>query len=160
MIGTIRCTSWPSALGAPGSIAAWSLIASSTVLASTSGADPSPSEYGTTIGRRTTVPPRSPRTIAASSLAGSSPRSWATPALPPLPPLVEASTIVRWVSREANTRASSSSAAVEDSSAFAGPRAASRWATITIGVSLVEPGRTATTLVSVRSPSIVWASKL
>ena len=39
------------------------------------------------------------------------------PASPPLPPLVETSTIVRCVSRAANTRASSISAAVPDSSA-------------------------------------------
>ena len=128
--------------------------------ASCSGAEPWPSEKGITIGRLTTDPPRSPSTIAASSRWGSSLRSWATPASPPLPPLVEASTIVRLVARAENTRASSSSAAVADSDARAGPWEASRWATITIGVEVVEPGRTATTLVRVCSPSIVWALKL
>ena len=60
-------------------------------------------------------PTRSPSTIAASkgpwtpAASRLASRLWAA-ASPPLPPLVETSTIVRFVSRAANTRASSSSA--------------------------------------------------
>ena len=81
------------------------------------------------------------------------------PAAPPLPPLVETSTIVRCVSRAANTRASSISAAVPDSSPSDPRAAASRWARITIGVFPLDPGRCAVTVSSVLSPPIVCASK-
>ena len=136
------------------------LIASETVRCSSSGAEPRPSEYGTTIGLRIAEEARSPSTIALSNgprtPAASRPESRdSAPASPPLPPLVETSTIVRWVSRVANTRASSSSEAVAESSPRAPAPAASRWATITIGVAVVEPGRSAITVSRRRSPSIV-----
>ena len=158
-------------LGAPGLAPSTCVIAAPTVRCSCSEATPGELEYGTTSGARLRVPARSPRTIAASTgrwrplaavaapMLESSPASCAAPASPPLPPLVEASTIVRLVSREANTRASSSSAAVPDSSAIAPGAAASRWARITIGAALVEPGRWATTVLRARSPSIVCAWK-
>src|SRR5439155_20784380 len=117
-------------------------------------------EYGTTGGSRVRAAATSPSTIAASNDALSWAANSAAPASPPLPPLVDTSTIVRWVSRAANTRASSSSAAVPDSSARALGPAASRWARIATGAALVAPGRSAITVLSVRWPSIVCALKL
>ncbi len=103
----------------------------------------------------------SPSTIAASigpcTIAAACAANCAAPASPPEPPLVDTSTIGRCVSREANTRASSSSAAVPDSCATEPEAAASRWAMITIGLAPVAPGRCAITVSSVRSPSIVCA---
>ena len=68
------------------------------------------------------APARSPSTIAASKGPWARAAKSAAPASPPLPPLVDTRMIVRRVSRVANTRASSSSAAVPESSACA-PRA-------------------------------------
>ena len=83
---------------------------------------------------------RSPHRTARADPVFQVANSWAAPASPPVPPLVETSTIVRCVSRAANTRASSSSAAVAESSARAPLPAASRWAKMTIGLAPVEPG--------------------
>ena len=139
-------------------------MAASTVRWSSSGAEPRPSEKGTTIGSAVCTPAMSPITIAASNgpcrpNAEGSAASRAAPASPPLPPLVETSTIVRLVSRVENTLASSSSAAVADSSAVEPRAAASRCAKIRIGAALVEPGRCATTVLSERSPATVCPSK-
>ncbi len=141
-------------LGEPGSApASWVIAVVDRALQLAAARRRKPSEKGTTSGARVRVPARSPSTIAASiggwpaavaaPRLASSPASCAAPASPPLPPLVEASTIVRLVSRAANTRASSSSAAVPDSSALDPGAAASRCARITIGAALVEPGRCA-----------------
>ena len=90
--------------------------------------------------RRVERRPRRAGRRGAAELA-SCDSSRAAPASPPLPPLVETSTIVRLVSRAANTRASSSSAAVPDSSAASPRAAASRCARITIGDGAGRAGR-------------------
>ena len=142
-----RCASWPSALGAPGSAPASCVIASATVRCSCSGAEPAPSEKGTTNGLRSARA----REVAEHDRGVERPvrlcrRSRPRRASPPLPPLVETSTIVRWVSRAANTRASSSSAAVPDSSAARAARRRRRGGRGSrSGVALVEPGRCAIT---------------
>ena len=132
--------------------------AAATVLRSIGGATTWAFAHGTTTGWRRPVPAMSPSTTTASTgcCRGSDLASASAPDAP-VEPLVEASTIERrWVSPE-RAWASSSSTAVPDASAVAGEPSASRWATTTIAP-LVSPGRTPTTLTSVRRPSAVCAS--
>src|SRR3954452_6247707 len=102
-----------------------------------------------------------PRTITASARSSIRRACSLAPAKPPLPPDVEMKVMVRRRRPSAATRASSSSAAVADSSALEPGRAASRWATTTIGGPGI-PGRVATTSTRSRLPSIVspwkWCS--
>ena len=170
--GTARWASWSMNPGDPARTPTCCVIALAAVSASCSGALPSPLEYGMTSGARTLVEATSPSTIAASTLLpvaasgvgvhGTSPlctrlASFAAPASPPLPPLVETSTTVRFVCSFESTRASSINTAVPESAAREPLALASRCATTTIGLSFVVPGRCATTVVSVRSPSSVAA---
>ncbi len=143
----------------PGRSPPSSRSAPSTVRRSSSGARPWPLDHGTTIGRRSRSPARSPSTSTASTL---SPRCRATsvaPAAPALPPLVEASTSVLRRVRPRNTRASSIRPAVPDSCAVAGRSRASRWATTTI-LRSEKPARVPTTVRSSWRPAAVRASKL
>ena len=126
VIGSARRIHWPSARGPP----AWRPVsprtAVCTVRSSASGTGPLPCGQPTTHGLRTRAPAMSPSTITAST--GPPASDWAqarAPANPVVPPEVETSTSVLRSSRVLNTRASSSSAAVAESSARAGrPRVA------------------------------------
>ena len=140
--GSARRAHWPIAREPP----AWAPTSRRTALSSVRrspiGAASRSLDQGTIQGLWMRLPARSPSTIAASigSPAALSANACA-PALPPLPPEVETSTSVEDRSRTLNTRASSSSAAVPDSSASAGEPRASRWA-ITTMRRLESPGRT------------------
>ena len=161
----------------PGSRPVSCRIATSTVRRQRSGGCSRPLDHGTTQGLAVTREARSPSTSTASILAGSAVRAHSrAPAAPPLPPEVETSTSVLRRSRPIRRglpgsavgasplgsrvrkiRASSSSAAVPDNSARPGVESASRCARSTIRRS-DTPGRTPTTVSSVRSPSTVAPS--
>ena len=110
--------------------------------AAAAGAEPKPSEYGTTKGLRSRAPARSPSTIAASNgpctLRRRSRRA---------PGVAAAATARRdehdralGLARGEHARELEQRGGT-DSSASRTARRASRWARITIGVALVEPGR-------------------
>ena len=158
--GIAKRANWLSARGAPEPEPVSTRTASWTVARRRCGVAPSALDQPVTSGALTLRDARSPSTSTPpigplSSLARS-----AAPAAPPLPPLVETSVSVRRVWRGApKMRASSSSAAVPDSSASARLPAASRCATTTIRSSIV-PGRCAMTVRSDRRPSIVSPSRV
>jgi hypothetical protein len=147
--------------------------AASTVRRQPCGDGEPPFDHGTTHGRVGRSAARSPSSSTPSIDSGSCARAHApAPAAPPLPPEVETSTSVlrrsrpirrrspgtpgSAVSRERKMRASSSSAAVPDSSASPGAASASRCASTTI-LRPERPGRTPSTVSSPVVPSTVRA---
>ncbi len=152
--GTARRRYWASIPVRPGSRSDSSRSAADIVRERDSGAGSPPLAQGTTMGLRSCVLARSPRTNAASTGPLTSCAAARTPAKPPLPPETDTSVIVFLSSRSANRRASSSRTAVPDSSAAAPSPAESRCAT-TRSVRADRPSRLAMTVSRSASPSIV-----
>ena len=122
--------------GCPASAPVSSRSAASTVRRSCTGRQPravGPRQHPRAAHRRRRQVAEHEHRVGARVALGQVPApARRAPAAPPLPPLVETSVSVRSVWRPPKTRASSSSAAVPDSSASAGLPAASRCATTTI----------------------------
>ena len=171
--GSARRAHWAVARWRPGSSAASARAASSTVRTKPIGGWSRPLDHGTTQGLRDFADARSPSTSTPSISDGSALRAQArAPAAPPEPPEVDTSTSVRRRSRPISCgrpgssvpsaslarvrkmRASSSSAAVPESSASPGEAAESRCASTTIRRG-ESPGRIPSTVSISASPSIV-----